>query len=101
MRYFSTVLKAIQITLLSTAIALPLLSQNADAKFPMNVFKGVSDCLSDNKKYLSPTVGMALLDSKVIENSRFYGNFDAAYQQTKKDVSEIMPMIALVIPGGS
>lgn len=79
---YLSLFKSIRRFVLSAVIAFPLGCQNVDAKFPLTVFKGVTDCLSDTKKYLSPTIGMAALESGVVSNIRLYGNFDAAYRQT-------------------
>lgn len=52
------------------------------AKFPFTVFKGVTDCFQLHKKYLSPTMGLALLEGGVIGDIRFYGDFNPAYRDT-------------------
>ena len=79
----SKLLKFLRCTYMVTGISLTMLSYNAEAKFPLNVFKGVSDCFQDDKKYLSSTIGMAALDGGIIENIRFYGNFEPAYRVIK------------------
>lgn len=63
-----------------TCLSLGFGSYEAEAKFPLNVFKGVTDSFQDDKKYMSPTLGIAALDSGSIGNIRFYGNFTPAYR---------------------
>lgn len=44
-------------------------------------FKGVTKCFKKGKESFSPTVGEAALESGLLYDLRFYGNFEAAYNQ--------------------
>ncbi len=79
----SSILKFIRATSMLVGFTLAIGSYDAEAKLPLNVFKGVTDCFPEGKKYLTPTIGMAALDGGIIENIRFYGNFTPAYRMSK------------------
>lgn len=66
------------------------------AKLPLNVFKGVTPSFEKNYKNFSPTLGMAALDSSIIYNLRFYGNFN--YKNREKPIEdEPLDAISLLV----
>lgn len=81
-----------------------LSSPGAYAKIPPTAFKGVTKCFKEGKEFLSPTLGEAALDSGLIYNLRFYGNFDAKMseegRQYKDDESQdpLWKMVKILFP---
>lgn len=89
---------------LSTLLS-ALSSPGAYAKIPPTAFKGVTKCLKEKKEHFSPTLGEAALDSGLIYNLRFYGNFTAAksaegIRQYQNDTSEdsLWNMVKILFP---
>lgn len=75
-------MKKINITVLCTLVSslFVVSPQGAYAKIAPMAFKGVTRCFKEGKEFFSPVVGMAALESGIIYNFRFYGNFEPAYR---------------------
>jgi len=56
-------------------------SPGAYAKISPLAFKGVTKCFKKGKEFFSPTVGEAALESGLLYDLRFYGNFEAAHRE--------------------
>lgn len=56
-----------------------MLSGGAFAKIPTKAFKSVTRCFNSGKKQYSPTLGEFALETGLIYDLRFFGNFTQAY----------------------
>lgn len=55
------------------------------AKLPFSSYYGATDCLNPGYKQLSPTLGIIALDTGLIYNIRFYGDYQKAYTKNDDD----------------
>lgn len=62
---------------------------SSEARIPSLAFKGVTKYFKPGKKFYSPTLGIAAIESGLIHNLRFYGNFTAEYKELKDDSGAI------------
>lgn len=56
-------------------------SHLAQARIPSVAFKGVTSYFQKGKEFYSPTIGITAIESGLIHNLRFYGNFTSAYDE--------------------
>jgi hypothetical protein len=80
------------------SLALP---HDSIARIPVTAFKDVTKHFKEDKKYLSPTLGRVAIESGLIYNLRFYGNFISGYDSNDKrlyiqDSSKVDPLWNLI-----
>ena len=63
---------------------------DAQARIPTEAFKGVTDYFQENKEFYSPTLGIVAIESGLINNLRFYGNFTADYKDSADENNHII-----------
>ncbi len=91
----SSILKFIRATSMLVGFSIAINSYDADAKLPLNAFKGVTSSFNEKYKNFSPTIGMASLDSSIMYNLRFSGNFN--YVNPDKPIDDVpLDSIALL-----
>jgi hypothetical protein len=77
---------------LITTILILSITSSSIARISPLAFKGVTEHFKKGKEFYSPTLGMAALESGLIYNLRFYGNFKAGKDERgrvyHKDISD-------------
>lgn len=58
-----------------------LLAMEAQARIPYKAYDNVTSYLHEDYRHLSPVFGATALDTGLIYNLRFYGNFEAGYKE--------------------
>lgn len=74
--------------LYSILIAFVVFTAQGTARITPLAFKDITKYFEKEKEFYSPTLGITALDSGLIHNLRFYGNFIAAYKEKDGQITD-------------